>query len=204
MQGNHAIVIGASIAGLLAARVLADHFDRITIIDRDQLPQEPEFRAGVPQARHIHVLLVRGQRLALVAADLDTANVADVFTAFAENGENLCREREMLSGRSLDAGESAQSALKFLTQGQDRFFFDLHRFNSDLGHAAFDAGKDANAPLVKALIVGVRARLALAQAAHLAQSDRHIVERGEVLDEVASNEPGCAGDRHSPGHIAFS
>lgn len=106
--------------------------------------------------------IVRGHRLALVAADLDTANVADPFAAFAENGENLCREREMLSGRSLDAGESAQPALKFLTQGQDRFFFELHRFNSDLGHAAFDAGKEANAPLVKALIVGVRARLALA------------------------------------------
>jgi 2-polyprenyl-6-methoxyphenol hydroxylase-like FAD-dependent oxidoreductase len=61
--GRHAIVIGASIAGLLAAHVLVDHFDRITIIERDHLPREPEFRAGVPQARHIHVLLVRGQRL---------------------------------------------------------------------------------------------------------------------------------------------
>jgi 2-polyprenyl-6-methoxyphenol hydroxylase-like FAD-dependent oxidoreductase len=62
-EGNHVIVIGASIAGLLAARVLAEHFDRITIIERDHLPLEPEFRAAVPQARHIHVLLVRGQRL---------------------------------------------------------------------------------------------------------------------------------------------
>jgi len=105
--------------------------------------------------------VVRGHRLALIAADLDTANVADPFAAFATNGENLCREREALSGRSLDAAESAQPALKFLTQGQDLFFFELHRFNSDLGHAAFDAGKEANAPLVKALIVGVRARLAL-------------------------------------------
>jgi 2-polyprenyl-6-methoxyphenol hydroxylase-like FAD-dependent oxidoreductase len=62
-DGNHAIVIGASIAGLLAARVLTDHFDRVTIIERDHLPQGPEFRAAVPQARHIHVLLVRGQRV---------------------------------------------------------------------------------------------------------------------------------------------
>ncbi len=105
--------------------------------------------------------LVRGHRLALIAADLDTANVADTFAAFAANGENLCREREMLSGRSLDAGESALPALGFLTDGQDRFFFDLHRFNSDLGHAAFDAGKQANAPLLKALTLGVRARLAV-------------------------------------------
>ncbi|HEY6894231.1 MAG TPA: hypothetical protein VI258_08690, partial [Rhodanobacteraceae bacterium] len=106
-------------------------------------------------------VLVRGQRLALVAADLDTANVADPFAAFATNGENLCREREMLCGRSLDAGESALPALAFLTDGQDRFFFDLHRFNSEVGHAAFDAGKATNAPLVKALTLGVRARIAL-------------------------------------------
>jgi hypothetical protein len=105
--------------------------------------------------------LLRGQRLALIAADLDTANVADPFAAFAANGENLCREREMLSGRSLEAGESALPALGFLTDGQDRFFFELHRFSSEIGHAAFDAGKRANAPLLKALTVGVRARIAL-------------------------------------------
>jgi len=105
--------------------------------------------------------LVRGYRLALIAADLDTANVSEPFAAFAMNGENLCREREMLSGRSLDAGESALPALGFLTDGQDRFFFDLHRFSSDIGHAAFDAGKQANAPLLKALTIGVRARIAL-------------------------------------------
>jgi hypothetical protein len=106
-------------------------------------------------------VLLRGHRLALIAADLDTANVADAFAAFAKNGENLCREREMLSGRSLDAGESALPALGFLTDGQDRFFFELHRFNSELGQAAFEAGKRTNAPLLKALTVGVRARIAL-------------------------------------------
>jgi hypothetical protein len=106
-------------------------------------------------------LLVRGHRLALIAADLDTANVADAFAAFAATGENLCREREMLSGRSLDAGESALPVLGFLTDGQDRFFFELHRFNSSLGEAAFDAGKQANAPLLKALTIGVRARIAI-------------------------------------------
>ena len=62
-EGRHAIVIGASVAGLLAGHVLATHFDRVTIIERDQLPQGPAFRPAVPQARHIHVLLVRGNRL---------------------------------------------------------------------------------------------------------------------------------------------
>jgi flavin-dependent dehydrogenase len=57
---GHAVVVGASIAGLLAARALADHFERVTVMERDQLPTVPAFRAGVPQSRHLHVLLGRG------------------------------------------------------------------------------------------------------------------------------------------------
>lgn len=62
-QYNHAVVIGGSMAGLLAARVLADHFERVTIIERDHLPDEPELRGGVPQARHLHALLARGLQI---------------------------------------------------------------------------------------------------------------------------------------------
>lgn len=105
--------------------------------------------------------LVQAQRLALIAADLDTANVSESFERFARSGENLCREREMLSGRSLTAGESALPVLGFLTSGQDRFFFELHRFQSELGHAAFELGKQANAGKVKALSAGLRARIAV-------------------------------------------
>jgi len=47
-------------AGLLAARVLSDHFDRVTLIERDQLPERAEPRNGIPQGRHVHVLLARG------------------------------------------------------------------------------------------------------------------------------------------------
>ncbi|OKK03615.1 monooxygenase [Streptomyces sp. CB03234] len=61
---RHAVVIGGSIAGLLAARVLAEHADRVTIVERDRFPDEPEPRAGVPQGRHLHVL-IDGGRLAL-------------------------------------------------------------------------------------------------------------------------------------------
>jgi len=106
--------------------------------------------------------IVAALPLALIAADIDTANVGESFARFAAGGENLCREREMLAGRALDAGESALPVLAFLGNGQDRFFFELHRFNSEAGLAAFGAGKDANAPRLKALIMGMRARLALA------------------------------------------
>ncbi|MCA9839656.1 MAG: FAD-binding protein [Trueperaceae bacterium] len=57
---KQAIVIGASMGGLLAARVLTDHFDKVTIIERDSLPQAAENRKGVPQGRHAHGLLAAG------------------------------------------------------------------------------------------------------------------------------------------------
>ncbi|MEX3958240.1 FAD-dependent oxidoreductase [Trinickia sp. EG282A] len=58
---RRAIVIGAGMAGLLAARVLADHFDSVHIVERDELPNEPSSRKGVPQARYVHQLLMRGR-----------------------------------------------------------------------------------------------------------------------------------------------
>jgi len=59
--GGHAVVIGASLAGLLAGRVLADGFRTVTIIDRDPLPDEAVARRSVPQADHVHVMLEPGR-----------------------------------------------------------------------------------------------------------------------------------------------
>ena len=61
-HGRHAVVLGASISGLLAARVLAAHFDRVTVFDRDALPRDVENRRGVPQGQHGHGLLASGLR----------------------------------------------------------------------------------------------------------------------------------------------
>src|SRR5262249_21690962 len=55
--GRQALVIGGSLAGLFAARVLADFFDSVTIVDRDSFPPTPEHRKGVPQSFHAHGLL---------------------------------------------------------------------------------------------------------------------------------------------------
>jgi len=62
-NGRQAIVMGGSIAGLLAARVLTDHFDQVTIVERDRFPEKPEPRQGVPQSHQLHVLLTQGQRI---------------------------------------------------------------------------------------------------------------------------------------------
>ncbi|MER8047753.1 FAD-dependent monooxygenase [Streptomyces sp. NPDC094032] len=59
---RHAVVIGGSLAGLLAARVLSEHAERVTVVERDRYPDGPDARAGVPQDRHLHVLIEGGQR----------------------------------------------------------------------------------------------------------------------------------------------
>ena len=61
--GSHAIVIGASMGGLLAARALADDFETVTLLERDAFPATDESRKGVPQGDHAHGLLARGRNV---------------------------------------------------------------------------------------------------------------------------------------------
>lgn len=60
MQRQRAVVIGASMAGLVAARALANHFQTVTIVERDAMSDETQPRKGVPQANHVHILLTGG------------------------------------------------------------------------------------------------------------------------------------------------
>ena len=57
---KHAVVIGASVAGLLAACAVSDHFERVTILEREVLPPPGHGRKAVPQGRHVHALLPGG------------------------------------------------------------------------------------------------------------------------------------------------
>ncbi|MFC9163717.1 FAD-dependent oxidoreductase [Streptomyces fungicidicus] len=58
---RHVVVVGGSLAGLLAAHVLAGYADRVTVVERDRFPGGAAPRSGVPQGRHPHVLLEGGQ-----------------------------------------------------------------------------------------------------------------------------------------------
>ena len=58
-RGGHAVVLGASMGGLLAARGLADFYDQVTVVERDVLPTDPVNRRGVPQGGLIHACLAR-------------------------------------------------------------------------------------------------------------------------------------------------
>ncbi len=95
-DGQHAVVLGGSLAGLLAARVLADHFERVTLIERDAYPQTAQTRRGVPQANHVHGLLVRGRQVLeeffpglqdeMIAAGAPVADMAKEIAWFTPAG----------------------------------------------------------------------------------------------------------------------
>lgn len=70
---GHAVVVGASMAGLLTGRVLADVFDTVTVIDQDPLPDQPTTRRGVPQGAHVHALQEAGR-----------ATLEDLFPGYGE------------------------------------------------------------------------------------------------------------------------
>lgn len=58
---NHAIVVGAGIGGIAFAEVLSRHFKKVTVLERDDLPNGPSERRFVPQGAHINGILVRGR-----------------------------------------------------------------------------------------------------------------------------------------------
>ena len=59
-QRTHAIVVGASLGGLMTARALSTHFQQVTIVERDTVNRQPESRHSQPQTQHLHGLLPGG------------------------------------------------------------------------------------------------------------------------------------------------
>jgi 2-polyprenyl-6-methoxyphenol hydroxylase-like FAD-dependent oxidoreductase len=96
--GDRAVVLGAGMAGLLAARVLADSYGQVTVIDRDELPQTPMHRRGVPHGRHLHALAARGQQ---ALEELFPGLTAKLVAQGAPVGNLLTDARLYLSGHRL-------------------------------------------------------------------------------------------------------
>ena len=88
--GDHAVVVGAGIAGLLATRVLIDAFDRVTLIERDPLADTDDVRRGTQQAAHVHILLEAGR-----------VTIEDLFPGF---GDEITAQ----GGVVVDAGTDIQ------------------------------------------------------------------------------------------------
>ena len=106
--GGHAVVIGASIAGLLAARALSDAYRWVTIVERDELPAIGENRKAVPQGSHAHVMLASGQRS---IEELLPGVTDELFAAGAQSGKSLREIRFVIAGHELTREASGADVL---------------------------------------------------------------------------------------------
>ena len=102
--GEHAVVLGGSMAGLLAARVLADFYRTVTVVDRDVLPDEPSNRRGVPQGKMIHAVQARGSQIMdeLFPGFLDELDSGGVPTW---DGRDFSKFRVSVGGHRLGPAE---------------------------------------------------------------------------------------------------
>jgi 2-polyprenyl-6-methoxyphenol hydroxylase-like FAD-dependent oxidoreductase len=106
--GEHAVVIGASIAGLLAARALSDAYRRVTIIERDELPAIGANRKAVPQGSHAHVMLASGQRS---IEHLLPGITEELFAAGAQSCESMRQIRFVIAGHEITREASGADVL---------------------------------------------------------------------------------------------
>ena len=97
-NSNQAVVLGASIAGLLAARVLSERFERVVVIERDVLPPAGKHRRGVPHGRHLHGLHPCGRE---ILEELFPGFTASLAASGAVRGDVLGNVRWQLSGHQL-------------------------------------------------------------------------------------------------------
>ncbi|WP_254922819.1 FAD-dependent oxidoreductase [Rhodococcus sp. OK302] len=100
---SYAVVIGAGMGGLLAARVLSEFFDDVTVVERDALPDTPVARRCVPQARHVHVLTTRGRN---AMEELFPGLTEDLLGCGAPNGDIQADFRWVADGHRLAKGVS--------------------------------------------------------------------------------------------------
>ena len=117
---SQAVVLGASMAGLLAARVLSERFERVAVIERDRLPPIGQHRRGVPHGRHLHGLQPRGRE---ILDELFPGFTAILTTSGAVGCDALGDLRWQLSGyqlRQADIGLPGLFATRPFLEGHVR------------------------------------------------------------------------------------
>jgi 2-polyprenyl-6-methoxyphenol hydroxylase-like FAD-dependent oxidoreductase len=152
---EHAVVLGASMAGLLTARVLSESFRQVTVIERDVLPTAADQRRGVPQGRHLHALLARGGQ---ILDDLFPGLTKQVAEAGAPVGDLLGNVRWFLSGHRMAQADIGQPVIF-----ASRPMLDAHVRSSvrGLSNVTFRDGHDIVGPVASAdnrRVTGVRVR----------------------------------------------
>ncbi|TDD61008.1 hypothetical protein E1293_45330 [Actinomadura darangshiensis] len=106
--GEHAVVLGAGMAGLLVARALAGAYERVTVVERDR-GRADGWRKGVPQGRHAHILLPRGQR---ILEDMLPGVEAELIGAGAVVADPGADHRFTLGGHTLARRRGAERAIQ--------------------------------------------------------------------------------------------
>lgn len=123
---GHAVVVGASMAGLAATAAVAERARRVTLVDRDRLPKSATPRRGVPQDRHLHLLLPAGATAleALLPGLLDDLGAGDATLGGADrvrmsiNGHRLARARP--DGSDVSAVFAARTDVEAHVRGRVR------------------------------------------------------------------------------------
>lgn len=115
---ERAVVLGGSLAGLFTARVLSEFYDRVIVVDRDQLTGPDPVRRGLPQSNHLHGLLSRGQQ---VVEELFPGITGRMTADGAQIGDMAADVRWVINGKRL---VQVESGLVALTAG--RPFFERH------------------------------------------------------------------------------
>jgi 2-polyprenyl-6-methoxyphenol hydroxylase-like FAD-dependent oxidoreductase len=152
---RHAVVIGGSMTGLLAARVLAGHFAHVTIVERDRFPTAPGFRKGVPQSRHLHILLVRGREL------LDQLFPGIVAELRADGAVDVEWPREVLWLSTVGWSERYTPGITLLSASRELIEWHVRRRVAALPGIAFREECDATGLLASPdgrAVTGVRLR----------------------------------------------
>lgn len=106
MGVGRAVVIGASMSGLLAARALSETFSEVTVLERHELPDEPKPRKGVPQSNQVHVLLSRG---AAILDELFPGFTEDLVAAGAVPSDPQVDSTYYLDGRAVASQPSGMT-----------------------------------------------------------------------------------------------
>jgi 2-polyprenyl-6-methoxyphenol hydroxylase-like FAD-dependent oxidoreductase len=176
-DGGRSVVLGAGIAGLLAARALADHSDNVVVVEHDALQDAVADRRGVAQGRHLHALLARGQQ---VLEAMFPGITEDLASAGARTGDLLACSRLYLSGHRLRPAPSGLTAIS-----ASRALLELHIRRRVLGRANVEVidGCDASGLLTDAKgsrVIGVRL-------ARSADDDERVLPAGLVVDATGRN-----------------
>lgn len=120
---QRAVVCGASMAGLLAAGVLSDFYEAVTLVERDRLPDGPEQRRGVPQGRHFHALLSTGSK---ALGQLFPGLLDELVTAGATVLDDETRVYVRLGRHELDRSAKLADPASLIFYQPSRPFLDSH------------------------------------------------------------------------------